>query len=96
MSLSNAREDWKKGEDDLHEMHLKNLTLSKEYVNSIEDNFSILQIYNTRNFDVLKKSTISLSDHLPPHQNGGKLCPKFSNCNLMTHQVTILALSFFF
>lgn len=44
VSLSEARECWKKTNDDLWETCLENFELSKKYANSMKDSFSILQV----------------------------------------------------
>lgn len=42
MSLNEAWEGHKKDQDDLREMHLKNLDLSKEYAQSVEHGYIAL------------------------------------------------------
>lgn len=43
--LKEDKKGWKKIEDDLREIQLENIALSKKYVSSVEDNFSIVHIY---------------------------------------------------
>lgn len=44
LSLNEAHECWKRGEDGLRDMCVENLKLSKECAKFVEDNFSIMQV----------------------------------------------------
>lgn len=45
LSLSEAQKGWKEAEDSLWEIHHENFEISKEYEKSLEDSFSMLDVY---------------------------------------------------
>lgn len=42
--MKEAQEGWKKMENDLQEIHLENTSLVNEYVNVVEDGFSVVHV----------------------------------------------------